>query len=80
MLEKNSSPLSEDGGQLMESGNKVKGSDADTNLQTYRKLYGLFILPVIFIFAGIFCGYVRNMLFDHVRRLNRMLDNHIFYK
>ena len=71
MPEKPLSPLSEDGGQLIEGGNKVKGSHGE------RKLYGLFILPVIFIFAGIFCGYVRHMLFERVRRLIMMVDNHM---
>ena len=74
MQETTLSPLSEDGTEMKESGN---GSHADSTTEMDRKLYRLFILPVIIIFAGIFCGYIRNMLFDRVRRLIRMIDSHM---
>ena len=74
MAETPLNPLSEDGGHVKEDGNHFH---AGSTKEMDRKLYGLFILPVILNFAGIFLGYIRNMLFDRVRRLIRMVDNHM---
>ena len=77
MQESTSSPLSEDSSEMKESGNEVKGSHGDSSIEMDRKLYGLFIVPVIFTFAGIFCGYIRHILFDLLRKMIRMVDNYM---
>ena len=40
-----------------------------------RPLYGLFIIPLVLIFTGVLCGYLRNVIFEKVRNLIRNVDN-----